>query len=145
MTKMQNLSSYDAESGKSGALNGDSMLRSIASRLRQEVATVLDSGSERYNTLASLGISTQRDGKLALDTAKFDEMLADDFDLVERVFSGDNGIAARFDTVAEEYLDRDGILELRLTSAQDRLDGLADERERLARRLEQFETRMIRQ
>ena len=50
-------------------------------------------------------------------------------------------MAARLDSLLENYLDSDGILDSRTDSLNDRLSRINDDREVLARRFELLETR----
>ena len=51
------------------------------------------------------------------------------------------GVAARLDTLLEDYLDSDGILDARTDSLNERLSRINDDREVIARRFELLETR----
>jgi len=79
------LTEYNGSDGQSGLLLGDTTTRNILSQVRREVASVIPNGSV-YNTLSSIGISTQRDGTLSLDSSKLSTALADDFDTVSKMF-----------------------------------------------------------
>lgn len=63
------LTSYDQATGSKGLLLGDSAVRSVHGRLRATLSTALN-GAGGLNNLSQLGISFQKDGMLALDSAK---------------------------------------------------------------------------
>ena len=71
-----------------GAFSGDGLPRTIRRRLASLIATNLG-GS--VATLASLGITTQKDGTLTLDAAKFQARIAEDPAAVQRVVAGAEG------------------------------------------------------
>lgn len=61
----------------SGLLSNDAGARTMSNSLSQLVTTVLNPDG-KYQTLSSIGVSTNRDGTLALDTTKLQAALADD-------------------------------------------------------------------
>ena len=71
---LDQLASFNAETRRAGPLNGDFAVRSIQSQLRSVLGDSLGSGLSIAN-LSQLGISFQRDGSLALDTAKLQTAL----------------------------------------------------------------------
>ena len=80
------LSSYDPATKEAGLLLGDATLRGISGRLRSELNTAI-SGVGPYNTLASIGITTDGDGKLVLNQANLDKVMAEDFDALSALFA----------------------------------------------------------
>ncbi len=78
---------YDAKTGQAGPLLGDSMVRSVSSQIRQVVGGAITGLDGNYRALVDIGISTQRDGTLALDTAKLNAALADDPQAVALLFN----------------------------------------------------------
>lgn len=80
------LSSYDPATNEAGLLLGDATLRGITSRLRSELNTAI-SGVGPYDTLASIGVTTDGDGKLALDQANLDKVLEEDFEALSALFA----------------------------------------------------------
>lgn len=79
------LTKFGGEDGQSGLLLGDTTTRNVIRQVRRELGSVIDNGS-LYNTLSSIGITTQRDGTLALDSSKFNSALEADFDAVSKMF-----------------------------------------------------------
>jgi flagellar hook-associated protein 2 len=88
---------YNASSGMSGTLAGNSSVRSLQSRLLSAMSFQL-SGSNRYTTLRSLGIEMQDDGTLSVDDTKLTSALKSDPKSVETFFRGasSDGFASRF-------------------------------------------------
>ena len=74
-TTLDQLASFNAETRQAGPLNGDFAVRSIQAQLRSVLGDSLGSGLSISN-LSQLGISFQRDGSLALDTAKLQAAMA---------------------------------------------------------------------
>ncbi len=104
------LSSYDPATNEAGLLLGDSTLRSISTNLRNTLNSST-SGVGPYNTLASIGITSDAEGKLVLNQANFDKVLEDDFDALSALFavqglpsnSGVNYIASNNHTQIGDY------------------------------------------
>ena len=65
-TAFKGYTAYDPQTTKGGVLTGDATMRTLMSKLRREVGAVLQNGNA-YNSLSSIGITTNRDGSLSLD------------------------------------------------------------------------------
>src|SRR5690606_6673098 len=61
-----------------GPLVGDASVRALQSGIRGEISKMQSGGG--IAALAQLGITTQKDGSLALDTTKLDAALNENFD-----------------------------------------------------------------
>lgn len=77
---------YNAETKQAGVLLGDSMVRSVAAQMRQIVGGAVSGASSEYQALVDIGVSTQRNGTLSLDTSKLDAALSQDPAAVGRLF-----------------------------------------------------------
>ncbi|UJJ30989.1 flagellar filament capping protein FliD [Halopseudomonas maritima] len=147
MKTINSLTSVTAVGGDDGeplaaALVGDASVRSVVSALRTEMSSVA-SGDIRI--LADLGITTQSDGTLAIDSDKLDDALDNNFDALSNFLSGENGLMGRLDAKLEPYTKSGGIIEGRTTSLQNTLSGIDEQRERLEARLSSMETRLLAQ
>lgn len=128
------------------ALVGDSSVRSFMSAMRSELGTVASGSGIRI--LADLGITTQSDGTLAVDTTKMNKALDNSFEQVNEFFTGDQGLMARLEAKVEPYTETGGILDSRTTALQNTLSGpggVDEQREELAARLEKLEARLFAQ
>lgn len=76
----------DAASGEAGLLSADAGIRDMSRRLGGLVTREL-TGSGDYRSLNDLGISTQRDGTLKLDTVKLNAALAADPEAVTQMLN----------------------------------------------------------
>ena len=106
----------DAEGKAQGPLFGDATLRSLRTNLRSVVGgSVTGTGNPAYQMLAQLGITSDRDGKLTLNSGKLTEALNDDEDAVAAVFTkATTGIAGRLVDQIDVYTDPvDGLLDSR--------------------------------
>src|SRR5690606_12720466 len=103
------------------ALVGDASVRSFMSAMRSELGTPASGNGIRI--LADLGISTQRDGKLAVDNTKLDKALDTNFEQVNAFFTGDQGLMARLETKVKPYTETGGVLDNRTKALQNTLTG----------------------
>lgn len=101
----------DTSAPVTGALTGDSSVRSLVNTLRSEMTSPAVSGS--LKVLADLGVTTQSDGTLKVDSTKLDKAIAADFSAVSNYFTGDTGLATRLNEKLKPYTDSKGILETR--------------------------------
>ena len=142
VAKFTEFSSYDAETGASGPLFGDSTLRFVSSELRREMGVGTDGLNGPVNSLLDIGISIQLDGTLEVDAEKLDAQLDGEFDEIGKLFSSEEGYASRLDAILGRYLDAGGQLEVRTDGLQESIDDITEQREALSERLVAVETRL---
>jgi len=130
------LSTVDAL--REGGLSGDSALSGIVRSMRDTLNTLPVGLTGSYNALSQLGIKTNADtGQLEFNSAEFSEALDSDFASLAQVFANDDqGVAFRFDQLADSLLKDDGILDNRVDGFNRRIRGLEDDEANLERRLE---------
>jgi flagellar hook-associated protein 2 len=87
VTAMNSLSSYDSDSGQAGFLVGDSVWRNIDSQIRRTINEAIPNIGSSYSSLASIGITTDKDGMLKVNSTKLDAAAADDPEAVARLFA----------------------------------------------------------
>ena len=144
------LSKQLGQSGESaaGPLAGDSLLRGVMSKLRQELSSSFSSVGGESLTLNQLGVRSDRYGKFELDTDDLDEQIALNVDAVQNFFVGTDevpGFAASLKTLTEFYTESDGIIQGRIDSKNSQLSKLDDEREAFTRRIDALEARLYSQ
>jgi flagellar hook-associated protein 2 len=83
---LRNLTKFDETGKSSGKLLGDATARSITSQIKSVVTKVVDTGGT-VTSLTDIGVSFQRDGKLALDSTKLSTAVANHFDDIAALFS----------------------------------------------------------
>jgi flagellar hook-associated protein 2 len=89
------------------------MLRSIETDLRAKITHAVSGLSGNYQSLASVGITTQKDGTLKLDTAKLNVALSADYDGVAKLFGSADGVAVRLSSSLDAILATDAPIEQR--------------------------------
>lgn len=131
---------FDPDSGEAGPLHGDSLARQVGDRLSEAFGQRLDGLKDSpFQGPGDVGLSLQRDGRLALDAGRLQQALQRDPQAVERLFAGEDGLAAELEESLAGLTRRgDGLIQARLDSLEarmDRLDGeIRNERADLQRR-----------
>ncbi|GAP65252.1 flagellar hook-associated protein 2 [Mizugakiibacter sediminis] len=135
VTGAKQLASYDAASGQSGPLLGDSTLLSISNQLAQRLGAVVGASGDTYRALGDIGISFQVDGTLKLDGTALNNALAANPAQVAGLFTGSGGYGASLNSLLDGYLDSNGILDSRTQSLNDRSKDLDDQQAALDARM----------
>jgi flagellar hook-associated protein 2 len=86
-TTITSLTKYDAANKQASILTGDSTVRLVQSQLRSLIGGSVSGAAAGVDTLSAIGITTQTDGTLALDTTKFNAALTSDPSSVSRLFA----------------------------------------------------------
>ncbi len=142
---INDLSVFDAQSGARGILLGDATLRGISSQIQRELGSEVSGINLAFNSLVEIGITTQADGSLKLDSSVLNTALDTDFDAVGDLFASNDGIATRLDSVLDGFLKFDGALDSRNAGLSDRIDEITRQRELLDQRLLRRESRLLAQ
>ncbi|MCF5850964.1 MULTISPECIES: lateral flagellar capping protein LafB [Aeromonas] len=113
-----------------GALSSDSGVRSLKSVLSNSVRDLPNGLS-----LSSLGIKTDKTGKLSFNETDFNKALEKDPELLSKALMGDDGLLKRMSTSLDPYTKRDGAL-------KGRKSGLEASEKRVNERMEALDRRM---
>ncbi len=90
-TAIQSVASYDSTTKKAGPLFGDPMINNIQNQISSVINAPISGTTSAYNTLASIGVTFQQDGSMALNSAQLNSVLA----------SNPSDIASLFSTVGK--------------------------------------------
>jgi len=134
------LTTYNKDSS-SGGLSGDSSLLTIRGKLKSILASPVTGASSDFNSLAFLGISTNKDGTLSLDNSKLSSGLTTRLGDVATLFSGANGVSGKFDSLLSDLVSSSGIFQTRQNTLNDQLRKLDDQQASLDVRIESFTKR----
>jgi flagellar hook-associated protein 2 len=104
----QSLGSFDASTDTAGAMTGNPVLTGTESQMQNVLYSFV--GSSTYNSLASIGITTNSDGTLSLNSATLQTALATNFSAVSNLFSGTNGIASQLNSQITSSLSNSGTI-----------------------------------
>lgn len=88
------MSGYGTSKASVKELSGDSAIRTSLDRLARIISTPVTGTSGKYTTLGSIGLTTDRDGKLKLDETKLSAALTADPTSVAKLFVEDSAIGA---------------------------------------------------
>ena len=113
-----------------GALSSDSGVRSLKSMLANSVRDLPNGLS-----LSSLGIKTDKTGKLSFSETDFNKALEKDPELLGKALMGDDGLLKRMSDSLDPYTKRDGAL-------KGRKSGLEASEKRVNERMEALDRRM---
>lgn len=102
------LGSYDASTNTAGPMLGDALLSSVKNQIHKALYSVVDTGSRTYNSLASIGITTNSDGTLKVNTGTLSTALSTNFSAVSQLFSGASGVATALNTQIAANLGTSG-------------------------------------
>ncbi len=134
--------------------NGNPALRAFERQLSAFIAQPL-TGDANIRSLSDVGISTNRDGTIALNSAKLEIALRDFPDAVEAIFNPprdttrteatDPGIAFALDALRDAAVASNGALEQVRSSLQREADNISKNRDRMEQREAAYRTRLEKQ
>lgn len=104
----QSLGGYDASTQTAGTLMGNGLLTNIQGQTNEALYSVVNTGSTVYNTLASIGITTNSDGTLSVNDATLANALSTNLGAVSQLFSASTGIAATLNNEITNDLSTNG-------------------------------------
>lgn len=138
---------YEDEEGEQvpALMPNDTTLRSLMNQIRRTLSSsISDNGN--YTGLASLGVQTNRDGTLQIDTSDLRSALDSGLDKMARLFAEEDvGIAYRLNEQIDVYLKFEGVLDQRKSTAEDQLERIKKDQERLDLRIDSFQARIFAQ
>ena len=83
---LRSLTKYDETGKSSGALLGDATARSVINQIKSVMTKTIASGNT-INSLSQIGVSFQRDGKLALDSTKLSTAMTSNLSDIAAIFA----------------------------------------------------------
>jgi flagellar hook-associated protein 2 len=87
INNVQSIAGYDPKTKVAGPLAGDAAVRGIVDQIRRSIGTSFSGINPDYNSLASIGITTQNDGTLLLDNSKLQKAVDADMLQVSKLFA----------------------------------------------------------
>lgn len=131
-----------------GPLAGDSLLRGLMGKLRTLLSTPQDSGGGNKLTLSDLGVSVDQYGVYSIDSAKLNKSIDDDAEGVQQFLIGTDskpGLATGIEKLTNFYTQSGGLLASRVSSDEDKLKDIDDERVSFTRKIAALEGRLLAQ
>lgn len=105
---LSSLGSYDATSGTAGPMLGNPVLTGTQNQIQQALYSLV--GSSTYNSLASIGVTTNSDGSLSVDAGRLQTALNSNFSAVSQLFSSSNGVANQLNSQITNDLSSTGAI-----------------------------------
>ena len=84
---LKDLSAYDPATKKGAVLQGDSTVRTLQTQIRAVLNTPVANTSGSLTNLSQIGVMFQKDGTLALDTAKLNTAITNNFNDIASLFA----------------------------------------------------------
>ena len=138
---LHDLTAYNATTKQGAVLQGDSTTRLIQSRLRTTLTTAISVPSGGIATLSQIGLSFQNDGSLAVDDAKLQNAINNNFTGMVGIFAGSGGYANTVDKLVGGFLGTDGAITSRTDGINASIKDLGVREDALTRRLASIEAR----
>lgn len=141
---MADLSAYDVTTGKGAVLNGDGTVRTVQTQLRALMGSAITGAPTGGATLPDIGISTQRDGSIAIDSDKLTRALADpnkNFTALFATSNGNRGFGAQMDVVLGRILSPVGTIPSHVNGFNSTIKDLEKQRATITDRLATTEKR----
>lgn len=134
---------YNADTETGGVLLGDYLSRQTMTDVRNLFRA--QTGSVKFPTLFSAGIEIDSKGKMQINSARLETLLASSPDELGKIVSGNDGIAGKIEARLNEVLGVGGSFDKRTTSLNSSLDKVNTEREALTLRLDALEGSLLKQ
>jgi len=145
MGLINKLTMYDPKTGNRGQLLGDQTVLTLNGQLRRELNHTVTGMSGSIDNLVALGITSNADGTLTLNSSKLDNSLNENFDSVKQLFSSTDGIANRFDTLLHNYMESSGILDTKTTGLNKSGQRVNDDLTALGKRMDDYRQNLLKQ
>jgi flagellar hook-associated protein 2 len=129
------LGSYDATTSTAGPMMGDALLSETQNEVRSTLYSIVDTGSSTYNSLASIGITTNSDGTLSLNPATLNAALSSSFTAVSQLFSATAGIASSLNSQISADLAAGGPIDSRSQTLVQRENALTQQSSQLSEQM----------
>lgn len=128
---------------KGAILEADGSTRSIIGELQAEFNSAAAIAGGAYGYLAEVGVTFDKDGKLALDKTAFNKALESNLNSVVALFSDSSrGFATRLYDRANGMLQADGIIDSREDGLKERIRFTDNSSDQMKVRLENVEKRL---
>lgn len=132
-SELKSLSAYGTNTTAAPSLAGDGTVRLMQNQLRDIFLAAPTGGT--LVSLAQVGITTQADGTMKLDSSKLTSAMAVDFDDVSNLFASATGYATRLDEWSTTVVQTGGLIDAHTTSLNSYIDGYSEQIEKLEIRM----------
>jgi flagellar hook-associated protein 2 len=131
----------DSGTNRSSTLAGDTTLRNLQMQLQGLLQRTVPGVTAGLGSLPGLGITTQQDGTISLDSAKLATALQDNPSQVALLFGqADTGISALTDNLVSQFTDSvSGSVTQRTKSINDRVKSIDDQKAQMQVRIDSYQ------
>lgn len=130
------------DSLRTGELQADSTLRTIESGIVNILNVPRNGLVGSYKVLSQVGLTIQKDGSMGLDTGELESAINTDFRSLAELFANDNeGYVYQLESLVNEFLNADGVLDNRTDGINARLGRVDDQIANMEFRLGRIEER----
>lgn len=140
----QTLGRINTDSSIVGALAGDSLLRGLVSQVRNIISETIN-GSGSVNSLASLGLTTNRQGLLEVNEALLGSQVKNNFDDVKTLFTGNDSVGKKLTTALGSYTGGSGTIQAKIDGYKTTIKRLDTETTEFNKKMESLEARLYAQ
>lgn len=128
---------------RDGQLEADSTLLT----LERQIFDVLNAGSSidgsSFSYLIEAGVSIDKNGVMAVDSDRITEIMNTDFESFTNLFASENGgFAAKLSTLANGWLENNGLIDSREDGLKTQVEGIDDQILRMEDRMLSVEARI---
>lgn len=132
-SQLKSLSAYGTTTTAAPTLAGDGTVRLMRDQLRDIFLTAPTGGT--LTSLAQVGITTQADGTLKLDSSKLTSAMASDFGDVSNLLASATGYATRLDEWSTSVVQTSGLIDKHTSSLDSYIKGYSEQIEKLEVRM----------
>ncbi len=147
MKALNTATATGTDSSTAGVLNGEASIRDMKRQLSQMTSAALAT-TGNYRTLSDLGVATNRDGTLTLDTNALDKALAADPSAITQMLNpavksdSNPGLAGLMDKVRDSIQQKDGPLATAQSKYEAMAKDLSDQLEKLDDRMSDYQDQL---
>ncbi len=142
--QLKSFTNYNAETQEAAVLLGENSVRGLKSQLQNSLVSAVEGESvtDAFRHLVDLGVKTDENGELSVDSAALSDAIDQDFAAVVGLLQG---FGETLDDSLWNFLSTGGILDSRTRGIQTRLDNISEQRFELNLRIESLEERLVKQ
>jgi flagellar hook-associated protein 2 len=139
----QSLGSFDSSTDSAGPMIGNPVLTGTMRQIQNILYSFV--GSSTYNSLASIGVTTNSDGSLSVNSNSLNTALATNFSAVSTLFSGTSGVASQLNSLITSTLSSAGTIGNYAQTLQTRENGLTTQTNQLNQQMAQMTANLTQQ
>ncbi|WP_051749034.1 flagellar filament capping protein FliD [Nevskia soli] len=113
-----------SSTGTAGPLLGDLAVESVSRQLESIVGGSAGSGGNAFTLLSQIGVTTNDDGTLAVNSDTLNSALQQNSSAVKGLFSGTNGIGTQLDTLLNTVVGAGGLISTKTSALQTEVDSM---------------------